>query len=242
MQLSPLREKVLSTLKPEERDFMTRVCCEIENSEIEKGLPVLYPGSGGDVTHAVLLGDNLVFVDSHQPETTVSEILSEIAHLGGEILEEDRTGIWGKGGKLFIKFRLEGEKINLTYYAQDATKLHELDLEELENGYSVYFVKVPLPKEISVGSLRSPSSLGKALQDLAVGGFYLERECPLPSHVVSEMGFTKIVSGNISGLSVHPEKGNLYHKVEQVDNIIEILEAGAAELYFQANVEGYSDK
>ncbi len=202
---------------------MTRICREIESSEINPYLPVLYPGCGGDVTHAVLLGKNLVFVDSHQPETTVSEIKSQIDFLGGEILEENRTGVWGEGGNLFINFQLEGEEINLTYYAQDATRLHQLKLKELRNGYSVYFVKVPLPKEISVGSLRSPQSLGRALQNLEVGGFYLERECPLPSHLISEIGFTKIASGCISGLSIHPEEGNLYHKVEQVDNIEEIL-------------------
>lgn len=232
MQLSPLRKKVISALKPEEKDFMTRVCSEVENSEIDPLLPVLYPGSGGDVTHAVLLGKNLVFVDSHQPETIVSEIRSEIDYLGGEILEEKRTGMWGKVGKYFTTFLLEGEEISLTYYAQDATKLHDLGLKELENGYSVYFVKVPLPKEISVGSLGSPQPLGEALQHLMVGGFYLERECPLPSSLISEMGFRKIASGYISGLSIHPEEGNLYRKIEQVDNIEEILEGGVEQLNF----------
>lgn len=239
MRLSPLRRKVISTLKPEEREFMTRVCHELEVSEIDPGLPVLYPGCGGDVSHAVLLGNNLVFVDSHQPETTISEICSEIYNLGGEIVEERRDGVWGKDGKLFIKFRLEEEEVDLTYYAQDATRLHELNLKEVEDGYSVYFVKVPLPKEISVGSLRSPHSLGRSLQQLVVGGFYLERECPLPSHLVSELGFRRIATGTISGLSIHPEEGNLYQKVEQVDNIIEILEKG---LNLQADVEEYGDE
>ncbi|MFW6127720.1 MAG: hypothetical protein ACOC6M_00915 [Halobacteriota archaeon] len=221
MQVSPLRKKVLPILKPEERDFMTRVCSEIESSGNDH-LPVLYPGSGGDVTHAVLLGKNLVFVDSHQPDTTVSEIRSEIDYLGGEIIEESRTGVWGRGGKLSIKFWLE-EEINLTYYAQDATILHDLSLKELENGYSIYFVKVPLPKEMGVGSLSDPQSLGRALKHLEVGGFYLERECPLPDPLASKIGFSRIASGYISGLSIHPEEGNLYRKMEQVDDIEEIL-------------------
>lgn len=208
---------------------MTRVCHEIERSEIDHDLPVLYPGSGGDVIHAVLLGKNLIFVDSHQPEAIISEIHSQIEQLGGKVLEEQRIGVWGKGSKYFTAFLLEGEEIDLTYYAQDATKLHELKLKELENGYSVYFVKVPLPKEMGVGSLRSPQSLGKALQHLEVGGFYLERECPLPlsDHLVSEIGFKKIASGCVSGLSIHPQEGNLYRKIEQVDGIEEILKKQA---------------
>lgn len=215
---------MISTLKPQESDFLTRACYEIERSEIDRDLPVLYPGSGGDVTHAVLLGKNLVFVDPHQPEIITSEVHTEIKNLGGEILEEKRKGKLSKGGKYSVTFSLEGEEINLTYCAQDATKLKELGLKELEKGYSVYFVKVPLPKEISAGSLKSPQSLGPALENLKVGGFYLERECPLPDDLISEMGFKKIATGHVSGLSIHPEEGKLYYKVEQVENLGKLLE------------------
>jgi hypothetical protein len=219
------RVKVLADiLEPEEIDFMFKIAREVEKANLD--LPVLYAGSGGDVEHAVILGNELIFIDSHLPETTLSEIRNNIHRMGGEIIEEKRIGELGRGGKHVIRFEFCGE-IELIYYAEDATKIG-LDFlpVELKNGCSVYFVKVPLPKEAKVGSLTSPDSLARALKLIAVGGFYLERECPLCRVLKPEdLGFKKIASGYISALSVHYDaKGNLYRKVKDVENLRELLE------------------
>ncbi len=217
---------VIARLSPEEREFMTKVCEEIEKSRVDKVLPVLYAGSGGDVEHAVLLGNNLVFVDPHLPEETLLEIKRRIEMIDGKIVEEERKGELGKGGKHVVKFLLDGEEIKLTYYAEDATKIgREFKPEELERGYFVYFVKVPLPKEEKVGSLTSPESLGTLLKHIAVGGFYLERECPISRYLDPRMlGFEKVASGPISALSInYGEMGNLYRKIKEVEEIALLL-------------------
>lgn len=217
---------VIARLSPEEREFMTRVCEEIEKSRADKNLPVLYAGSGGDVEHAVLLGNNLVFVDPHLPEETLLEIKYEIEKIGGKIIEEERKGELGKRGKHIIKFLLDEEEIKLIYYAEDATKIgKEFKPVELERGYFVYFVKVPLPKEEKVESLTSPESLGALLKHLVVGGFYLERECPISCYLDPKiLGFEKVASGPISALSINSgEMGNLYKKFKEVEEITLLL-------------------
>jgi hypothetical protein len=173
------------------------------------------------VEHAVLLGNNLVFVDSHLPELTISEIRSRVKKIDGKIIEEERKGELGRGGKHLINFKIEEEEIKLIYYAEDATRIgRDVRLKELKKGYSIYFVKVPLPKEASVDSLASPDSLANALRNLAVGGFYLERECPLSYYLKPEIfGFNKVASGYISALSINSERGNLYRKMRNVAKI-----------------------
>ncbi len=215
------RVKALSDiLEPKEFDFMFRIAEEVEKANLN--LPVLYAGSGGDVGHAVILGNKLVFVDSHLPETTLVEIRSNIERIGGEIIEERRIGELGRGGKHIISFEFCNDLIELVYYAEDATKFIP---DEVKRGCSVYFVKVPLPKEPKVGSLTSPESLSRALKLIALGGFYLERECPLCRVLKPEdLGFVKVASGYISALSVnYNAKGNLYKKIRDVENIYELL-------------------
>jgi len=226
-RISNDRALVISRMEPEEREFLTQVVTEIEKSSINPDLPVLYPGSASDVEHAILLGKNIVFIDSHLPETNIGEIKSKLQRMG-EILQENRVGVLGKGGKYFFKFKLDkgDEEYNLTYYAEDAAQLSKLGIEELKCGYSVYFVKVPLPKEKTVGSLTSPESLGEALSGLVTDGFYLERECPITISIPPEnIGFKKIISGYISALSVYDRRGTLYQKIKNVDNIVELLKA-----------------
>jgi len=221
--LTARAKKLMPFFVPEERGFMLRVSKEIGKSDLHQ--PVLYAGSGGDVEHAVVLGDRLVFVDSHLPEETLSEIRNRVTQIGGKILEEEQLGKFGAGGKHIIRFKLFGE-IELIYYAEDATKIG-LDFmpEELKEGCSVYFVKVPLPKEARVGSLASPDSLSRALRLIVLGGFYLERECPLCRVLSPEvLGFEKVASGYISALSInYDEKGNLYRKTREVENILDLL-------------------
>jgi hypothetical protein len=221
--VSRAKKKVIAKLFPEEREFLTKVCEEIGRSSVNKELPVLYAGSGGDVEHAVLLGNNLVFVDSHLPEETISEIRYGIRKIDGKIIEEERKCRLGKGGKHVIKFRLGEEKITLTYYAEDAAS-EEFKPEEIERGCSVCFVKVPLPKEGKVGLLASPNSLGRLLGNIALEGFYLERECPISYYLNPEIfGFKKVASGPISALSINPAQGNLYKKFREVEEISLLL-------------------
>jgi len=201
--------------------FLIRVAEEIEKSRLD--LPVLYAGSSDDLEHAVILGDRLIFVDSHLPETNLAEIRRK-AETFGKIIEEKRIGELGNGGKHILRFEFLGEEIELTYYAEDATELLKNPPKEIKEGLSVYFVKVPLPKEPKVGSLKSPESLAKALKLVALNGFYLERECPLCRVLKPEvLGFKLIASGYISALSVYNEKGNLYRKVRDVENLEELL-------------------
>lgn len=219
--VSRTKKKVIAKLSPEEREFLTKICEEIERSNVDKELPVLYAGSGGDVEHAVLLGNNLIFVDSHLPEETLSEIRHRIRKIDGKIIEEERKGKLGRGGKHIIKFKLEKDKIKLTYYAEDATKIgKEFKPKELEKGHSVYFVKVPLPKEGKVGSLTSPESIGTSLKNIVLGGFYLERECPISHYLNPKIfGFKKVASGSISALSINSAQGNFYKKFKEVKEV-----------------------
>ncbi len=221
MESMRIRVKALKDVfEPEEYEFMLEVAGHVEGSGLD--LPVLYAGSGGDVEHAVILGNNLIFVDSHLPETTITEIRNNIDKIGGEIIEERRIGKLGMGGKHVIEFEFCKDTIKIVYYAEDATKFVP---EEAKGGISVYFVKVPHPKEPKVGSLTSPESLSRALKLIALGGFYLERECPLCRVLRPEdLGFVKVASGYISALSVnYNAKGNLYKKIREVENIYELL-------------------
>ncbi len=223
-------KKLVEFFTCEEVDFMLKIAREVKNAKLEE--PVLYAGSGGDLEHAVILGQRLIFVDSHLPEVTLAEIRNRIERIGGTILDEKREAEPGSCGKHVIRFEFAGE-IELVYYGEDATRIG-LDFlpEELEGGCSVYFVKVPLPKESAVGSLKSPDSLARALRLIVPGGFYLERECPLCRVLSPELlGFKKIASGYISALSInHNEKGNLYKKLRDVENLHELLELDS-ELY-----------
>jgi len=200
-----------------ELEFLIRVSGEVEKVEG----PVVYAGSGGDVEHAVILGDTLIFIDSHLPETTLSEIREGVFRIGGEILGEERIGKLGMGGKHIIEFELLGDLIRIIYYAEDATRFTPI---EIGDGCSVYFVKVPHPKEPRVGSLTSPESMYRWLRAIKIGGYYLERECPLCFRLRPEdLGFVRIASGYISALSVKNALGNLYRKVRDVKDLYELL-------------------
>ena len=206
---------------PRELDFMFRVSSEVGSSNLD--LPVFYAGSGGDLEHAVVLGDRLIFVDSHLPEDTISEIRRKIAKIGGKILEEERVGKLGKSGRHVLRFEFYGE-VELIYYAEDVLRILENPPRELRDGCSVYFVKVPHPKEPNVKSLDSPELLSKALKLIEVGGYYLERECPICRVLNPEvLGFEKVASGYISALSIHNAEGNLYRKVRDVENLEDLL-------------------
>lgn len=62
------------------------------------------------------------------------------------------------------------------------------------------------------------------MKGIVKGGFFLERECPIPKSIKpEEIGFKKVSKGSISALSIYDEDGALYRKVREVDNIIELL-------------------
>jgi len=212
---------LMSFFDEREIDFMIKISREIESSKLD--LPVFYAGSGGDVEHALILGDRLVFVDSHLPEVTLSEIRRKIIRIGGKILEEKKFGRLGKGGKHVLRFEFQGE-VELTYYAEDVMRILERPPNELKEGCSVYFVKVPHPKEPNVKSLNSPELLSKALKLIVVGGYYLERECPICRVLdPNVLGFKRVASGYISALSIHKAEGNLYKKFKDVEDIEDLL-------------------
>lgn len=198
-----------------EIEFLMKVSDEIKRSNIKK--PVLYAGSGGDVEHGVILGDDLIFVDSHLPEVTLSEIRGKIVEIGGKILREWKEGELGNGGRYVIEFEFLG-KIRITYYAEDVLDV----LKEVED-LSVYFVKVPHPKEQRSSDLTSPEVLSKALKKIALRGFFLERECPLPNPEL--LGFERVCTGYISALSIRKSEGNLYRKVKDLslEEILKVL-------------------
>jgi hypothetical protein len=220
--------RLLNLLEPEEREFMSRVHEEIVVSKINRkvDLPVVYAGSGGDLEHAILLGNNLVFFDSHLPEETLSEILTKVERIG-TLITQKRSGELRKGGKHIIRFRVQDSEFKLTFYAEDATKIGDKFFpEELREGIAVYFVKVPLPKERKVGSLTSVYSLAKMLGNIVLGGYFLERECPISAFLKPEiLGFERVASGYISALSVNRDaEGNLYRKIRDVEELSVLLE------------------
>ncbi len=198
-------EKLTDFFERRELKFLRRVVEEVGRVE---GKSVLYAGSGGDVEHAVILGNDLVFVDSHLPEVTLSEIRRKIVDMGGKILRELSIG-----RKYVIEFDLLGE-VKLTYFADDIVNVLRNPPEELRRGIAVYFVKVPHPKEPNVSDLTSPEVLSKALSMIILNGYYLERECPLPNP--ESVGFEKVASGYISALSIRNVEGNLYKKVRRL--------------------------
>ena len=200
-------EALLNFFEPKEVPFLMKVVREVEKLRID--LPVLYAGSGGDVEHGIILGNEIIFVDSHLPDITLSEIKKKIIEIGCKILREKTVGKLGRGGKYIINFEFFG-RIRITYFAEDIMKI----LKELKSGLSVYFVKVPHPKEPNVSDLKSPEVLSKALSLIVLNGFYLERECPLPNPEL--IGFEKVASGYISALSIHNDKGNLYRRVKRL--------------------------
>ena len=65
-------EALLDFFEPKEVPFLMKVVREVEKLRID--LPVLYAGSGGDVEHGIILGNEIIFVDSHLPDITLSEI------------------------------------------------------------------------------------------------------------------------------------------------------------------------
>lgn len=196
-------EMLTDFFEQREIKFLRKVIKEVEKLKDDK--PILYAGSGGDVEHAVILGNDLIFVDSHLPEVTLSEIRKKIIEMGGKILRE-----YPIERKYIIEFDLLGN-VRLTYFAEDIMNLLKNPPEELRKGISVYFVKVPHPKEPNVSDLTSPEVLSKALSMIVLNGFYLERECPLQNPEL--IGFEKVASGYISALSIRNAEGNLYRKV-----------------------------
>lgn len=230
-ELNGVRERIINELYPEERKFMREVSEKIDESDVDKELPVFYPGSGWDIKHALLLGKEYVFVDPYSPDEIIRNIKDDIKKLNGKVVKEEAKGEIGKGGKCVIEFSIGDEKRKLTYYAEDATKIgtEEFKPEELEKGYSVYFVKVPTQTG-EVGWLASEESRGLALKNIAVGGFYLERGSPISYSLGPEIfGFEKITSGTISAVTSfgHLGEGNLYRKFRDVKEIHQLLELDA---------------
>ncbi len=217
-----LFKKISRLFDEDEVEFMKRVHHEVFNQYVN--LPVLYAGSGADLEHALVLGTNLVFFESHLPRENISEIISKIDDLG-KLKSVKEIGKLEEGGKITLGFEIVGIDFELTFYAEDATTIGLKNYPELESGLCVYFVKVPFPKEKRVGSLRKPDFFGRILSRIVVGGFYLERECPLTFKIPpEELGFIKLFSGYISALSIHDGVvGNLYKKIRMVENLRELI-------------------
>jgi|Deesub1362A_J573_1020465.scaffolds.fasta_scaffold10409_2 hypothetical protein len=210
-------KRVRIFLEDEEIPFME----EIHKRVFDDGV-VVYAGAASDVEHAVLLGKNLVFFDTHLAEENVSEILRKIERVG-EIKSVEKISELGTA-KTTVDFEIGGVKFKLTYYAEDATKMVSKPYPELKNGIYTYFVKVPFPKECNVGSLREPEFFWRVLDMIRIGGFYLERECPISFSIPpQELGFEKVVSGYVSALSIRDAVGNLYRKVRKVKNLREFV-------------------
>lgn len=194
---SMLRERVdLFEFENKERNFLKKVCKNLEGISY----PVVYAGSGDDVEHGILLGNELVFIDSHMPEVNLTSIKTKL-ELVSDIVSFERVSKPFPAWR--FKVKVIGESVTLEYWCADATKV-------LPEKIGVYFIKVPLPKEIKVGCLCEESNLAKALSKVVEGGYYLERECPI---LPEKYGFKLILSGEISALSINSAKGNLYRKI-----------------------------
>ncbi|AGK61114.1 hypothetical protein Asulf_01114 [Archaeoglobus sulfaticallidus PM70-1] len=212
----------LEFIYDEELPFMLKVYDEL--NKLNSDLPVLYAGSAGDIEHAIFLGKNLVFFDNHLPEESVREIINKISRIG-KIESKEMMGELKKGGKFIMKFKIADQSFHLTFYGEDATTVGITSYPELENGISVYFVKVPYPREGNTQSIRYPAHFARALKLIEVGGYYLEKECPLAFKLdIEKLGFRKIAEGEIYALSIKwGEKGNLYKKVRDVADIEKLL-------------------
>ncbi len=191
-----MQERVdLFDFSREERDFLRKVCRELESVA---DLKAVYAGSSDDVEHGILLGNNLLFIDSHTPEINLAGIRSKLERISDELkFERINKTLWKFEAKIL------GEKVKLEYLCADATKV---ELGKI----GVYFVKVPLPKEARVGSLCEERNLARALSNVVKGGYFLERECGVD---VEKYGFRLLLTGELSGLSIHSAKGNLYKKI-----------------------------
>ncbi len=193
-----LAERVdLFDFSREERKFLKAVCREVESVADELSV---YAGSSDDVEHGLLIGNRIVFIDSHTPEINVESIRRKLESIADELKVSSSV-------RAFPSWRFEaviaGEKAILEYWCADATKV-------LPKRMGIYFVKVPLPKEANVGALCEESNLRFALSRVVKGGYFLERECPIQPE---KYGFEHVISGEMSGLSIHRAKGNLYRRV-----------------------------
>jgi|Deesub1362A_J573_1020465.scaffolds.fasta_scaffold02258_10 hypothetical protein len=215
--LQKIPEVFLELLEHDEIDFMTKLWYEVGRRDLKD--PVVYAGSGGDIEHAIFLGRNLVFFDNHLPEDNFREILSKIERIG--VVESTLF----KGNKMMAEFQIADMKFRLSFYGEDATKIGSIDFPELKNGISVYFVKDPYPRAGRAGSIRNPKCFARALKMIKLGGYYIEKECPITCSIPPEkIGFKKIMSGKISSLSFRKSPGNLYVKLRDVENLEELLE------------------
>ncbi len=191
-----LLERVdLFNFEKNETIFLKKVCKEVE-SVIE--YPAVYAGSSDDVEHGILLGNKIIFIDSHVPEVNINGIKEKLKSISEFRIE--KLNLSFPAWRFYIDI---GEKVILDYWCADAT----VYLPEI---IGVYFVKVPLPKEIRVGNICDEKNLFKALSKVVVGGYYLERECPINPE---KFGFRHLFSGELSGLSIRSAKGNLYKKI-----------------------------
>ena len=193
-----LKERVdLFEFKKEEKKFLENVCEKVE--EVVSHTSV-YAGSSDDVEHGILIGNDVVFIDTHTPEVNLAGIKAKLDSISDSLSVE-------KIDRGFPAWRFEalilGERVKLEYWCADAT-------EVLPDRMGVYFVKVPLPKEPNAGCLCSEENLSVALSKVVTGGYYLERECPIEPE---KYGFEHVLSGEMSGLSIHTAKGNLYRKI-----------------------------
>ena len=193
-----LKERVdLFEFKKEERKFLVNAC---KNMEEVISHTSVYAGSSDDVEHGILIGNDIVFIDTHTPEINLASIKDKLNSVSDSVsLEEiDRSFPAWKFEALIL-----GERVELEYWCADATKV-------LPDEMGVYFIKVPLPKEPNAGCLCSEENLFRALSKIVIGGYYLERECPIEP---KRYGFRHILSGEMSGLSIRSAKGNLYKKI-----------------------------
>ncbi len=192
----------LFEFREDERRFLKRVCEEIESFSPHLSV---YAGSSDDVEHGVLIGSRVVFIDSHTPEINVHSIKEKLDRVADS--EVKLTELAKSFPAWKFETTLTCEKFVLEYWCADATKV-------LPDSMGVYFVKVPLPKEMNVGCLCDEKNLKFALSRVVEGGYFLERECPINPE---KYGFRLIASGELSGLSIHSAKGNLYKKCKIQD-------------------------
>ncbi len=198
-----LTERVdLFDFSRKERRFLKVVCREIEEFSPEISV---YAGSSDDVEHGLLIGNRIIFIDSHTPEINVQSIRRKLESVADGTKRVEPRVLNKPFPSWCFETAIAGEKVVLEYWCADATKV-------LPEKMDVYFVKVPLPKEANVGCLCEEKNLRFALSRIVKGGYFLERECPIQPE---KYGFKLVISGELSGLSIYKAKGNLYRKVSE---------------------------
>lgn len=150
---------------------------------VRNGLPMYYPGSGGDILKPLALTDceKYIFVDycyingegSLAPRKELPD--PRIERIGGQIIDIQTEGVLGQGGKRIVTFNWGDKKRQIVMYAEDATMFTP---PEIANGFA--FTMVDAPTAFTRGNrddkpnfLGSPEYAEKIYQQLAKGGFIL---------------------------------------------------------------------